>query len=228
MGAMPSFLKSSWAFLHCYDLWGDSKQPSQWLPSTPPAAWNAAPFCHLDLWMPIWLSQPLTVPSVGTASRLGNWQAWGHTLLLGIEGKHYSAVYWSGFFLLMTLTTLYTLLEFCLSSDLVKYISFQRRREHLISWVTVRNSLLPFNFFETDIRTVTSYFLPLQDTCRIFFTNSTPSHSNSSLTSLSWNSDVSFITKICFLKSTIQKFNSKSSIISDQTANRARHILHNG
>lgn len=122
--------------------------------------------------MPIWLSQPLTVPSVGTASRLGNWQAWGHTLLLGIEGKHYSAVYWSGFFLLMTLTTLYTLLEFCLSSDLVKYISFQRRREHLISWVTVRNSLLPFNFFETAViseqlhlifshfRTLAEFFLP--------------------------------------------------------------------
>lgn len=51
----------------------------------------------------------------------------------------------------MTLINLYRLLEFCLSSDLVKYISFQRTQKHLISWVPACNSLLLFNSFETAV-----------------------------------------------------------------------------
>lgn len=67
----------------------------------------------------------------------------------------------------MTLTT---------SSDLVKYISFQRSREHLISWPTAHNSLLPFNSFETvviceQLYLTFSHLGYLQD----FFTTSTPS-----------------------------------------------------
>lgn len=94
------------------------------------------------------------------------WEAQGHTLVLGIEEKHYFIDYRSVFFLLMIHLPCDTGVLPSFWFGQIHFLSKQERP----SWVTAGNTL-SFQLLQNccNITTAASYFLPHQDICRSFF-----------------------------------------------------------